>query len=61
MTGFPLAQITDGLPYSWVPLQPWYALPQAMLHLGCHCLPGVACLVHPGAKMADDVGNIAKC
>ena len=34
MTGFPLAQITDVLPYPLVPLEPWCALLQAMLYLG---------------------------
>ena len=40
-TGFPLAQITDMLPSSFVPLEPFSVLPQAMLYLGCQGQPGV--------------------
>ena len=53
MSRFPLVQIVDVLPSSWVPLEPWCALPQAMLYSGCLCVAGVACLVHLGAKMVD--------
>ena len=35
MTGFLLAQITDMLASSFVPLEPFSVLPQAMLYLGC--------------------------
>ena len=58
MTGFLLAQIADGLPYSWVPLEPWCALLQAMLYSGCLCEPGVACLLH-GAQMVDVAGTLS--
>ena len=37
MAGLPLAQIADVLPSSWVLLEPWCVLPQAMLCLGCLC------------------------
>ena len=52
MTGSPLVQIDDGIPYSWVLLEPWCALPQGMVFSGCFCAPGIACLALPGAKMA---------
>ena len=35
MTGFLLAQITDMLASSFVPLEPFSILPQAMLYLDC--------------------------
>ena len=41
MTGFPLAQMTDMLPSSFVLLEPYSVLPQAMLYLGCQGGPGV--------------------
>ena len=41
MIAFPLAQITDMLPSSFVPLEPCSVLPQAMLYLGCQGEPGV--------------------
>ena len=51
MTGFPLAQITDMLPSSFVPLEPFLVLPQAMLYLHCQGQPGVLCLLYYGVKM----------
>ena len=53
MSRFPLVQIVDVLPSSWVPLEPWCALPQAMLYSGWLCVPGAARLVCLGAKMVD--------
>ena len=53
MTGFPLAQITDMLPTSFVPLEPCSVLPQEMLYLGCQCEPGVLRLLCYGAKMVS--------
>ena len=51
ITGFPLAQITDMLPSSFVPLESFSVLPQAMLYLGCQGQPGVLCLLYYGVKM----------
>ena len=50
MTGFPLAQIVGELPSSWVLLELWYVLPQAMLYWGCLCEPGAARLPCQGAE-----------
>ena len=50
MTGFPLAQITDMLPSSFVPLEPFSVLPQAMLYLGCQGQSCVLCLLYYGGK-----------
>ena len=41
MTGFPLAQIADVLPFPCVLLEPCCVLPHAMLYLGCLSEPGV--------------------
>ena len=50
MTGFLPAQITDMLASSFVPLEPFSVLPQAMLYLGCQGQPGVLCLLYYGGK-----------
>ena len=51
MTGFLLAQITDMLPSSFVPLEHFSVLPPAMLYLSCQGQLGVVCLLRYGAKM----------
>ena len=51
VTGFPLAQITDMLPSSFVPLEPCSVLPQEMLYLGCQCEPGILRLLCYEVKM----------
>ena len=53
MTGFPLAQIADMLPSSFVPLEPCSVLPQEMLYLGCQGEPGILRLLCYGAKMVS--------
>ena len=61
MTGFLLTRVANGLLYSWVSLEPWCVLPQAMLYTGCLCVPGVACMVCLGTKMVDATETLSKC
>ena len=60
MTGFPLAQIADVLPFSCVLLEPCCILPQVMLYLGYLSEPGAPCLLCHRVKMVDAAGTFSK-
>ena len=61
MTGFPLAQIADMLPSSFVPLESCSVLPKAMLYLVSHCETGVPGLLYHGVKMVARGGGNSLC
>ena len=57
LTGLAHRQPSE-LPRPWAQAEAWRAVSQAMLDSGYLCVPGAACLVHPGAKMAETPSNV---